>query len=224
MFNNITTNDIGLKQYMLSVYNNLALGLILSGLVSYFIATTPELSSFFYTGIQSWLFMVMPLVIVMFISFSYEKLSLSSLKTLYVGLTIVMGISLSTIFSQYKMGNITEIFFITASTFLVTSLYGYTTKRDLTSIGNIMIMGLYGIIIALIVNMFLMNSAMSYVISCVGVVVFVGLIAWDTQRIKDYYYKLDAVDHDKAGIIGALNLYLDVVNLFLDLLHLGGND
>lgn len=214
--------DAGLRNYMISVYNNMGLGLLVSGLIAYVVGTSPTLSSMVYGGPQAYLFMFAPLVAVLALSFGIEKMSVSTARLAFYGFAAIMGISLSSIFIVYQLGSIFQVFLITAVMFGSMSLYGYTTKKDLTSIGSFLIMGVWGLVIASIVNIFLQNSVMQLVISAIGVVVFTGLTAYDTQRIREIYFVTEGEQRAKAGIMGALSLYLDFINLMVSLIQLLG--
>jgi len=214
--------DVGLREYMLRVYNYMASGLALTGIVAYVAAT-----SGFYVSIARtpaiWLVILAPLGLVMMMSFGINRMRASTLQTvfwLYAGL---MGLSMAMIFLVFTGTSIARVFFITAGTFAAMSLYGYTTQRDLSQFGSFLFMGLIGIIIAGLVNIFLASSALQFAISVIGVIVFTGLTAWDTQQIKEMYYAAD--DGEIAGkkaIMGALRLYLDFINLFMLLMQLLG--
>ncbi len=215
--------DVGLRQYMLRVYNYMASGLALTGIVALFTANTPVLrDAIFGTGLF-WLVALAPIALVFFLSFKIHSMKASTAQAvfwLYAGL---MGLSLASIFLLYTETSIARVFFITAGTFAGMSLYGYTTKKDLTGWGSFLMMGLIGLLIAMVVNMFLASSALHFVISAAGVLIFVGLTAYDTQRIKESYWEGDsAEDTTKKAIFGALQLYLDFINLFLMLLRLFG--
>lgn len=228
--------DQGLRSYMLSVYNYMAAGLGLTGLVAWFtsqaaMVVTPEgsvaLTSFgsaIYMSPLRWVVMLAPLAMVFFLSMRVNKMSLSAAQISFWVFAGLMGLSLSSIFLVYTGVSITRVFFITAASFGALSLYGYTTKRNLSGFGSFLMMGLFGIIIASLVNIFLQSSMMQFVISVVGVLVFAGLTAYDTQRIKEMYWVGDAaVDAGKKAIMGALSLYLNFINMFLMLLQLFGN-
>ena len=228
--------DAGLRSYMLRVYNYMGVGLVVTGLVAYFtyansfieesgrIIGLTGLGAALYDSPLKWVVMLAPLAFVLVLSFGITKLSVPVTQLLFWAFAAVMGLSLSSIFAVYTGGSIAKVFFISAATFGAMSLYGYTTKRDLTQIGSFLIMGLIGIVIASIVNIFLASSALSYAISIVGVLVFVGLTAWDTQKIKESYNDgFGAEVLAKGAIMGALSLYLDFINLFLMLLRLFGN-
>ena len=228
--------DAGLRQYMLSVYNYMASGLALTGLVAYmlFQATAvmgptgeivglTNLGVTLYTGPMMWVVALAPLGIVMYMSFGIQGMSASRAQTMFWVFAFLMGLSLSTIFLTYTGASIARVFFITASTFGAMSIYGYTTKRDLTKFGSFLMMGLIGIIIASIVNIFLKSSMMYFVISILGVLIFVGLTAYDTQKIKNMYVASDSGEIvGKKAVMGALTLYLDFINLFIMLLRLFG--
>ncbi len=224
--------DEGLRSYMLKVYNYMTIGLVVTGVVAYgafasAFDSAGNLTGFgeaIYLSPLQWVVMLAPLAFVLVLSFGIAKLSTPVAQLLFWAFAAVMGLSLSSIFAVYTGGSIARVFFITAGTFGAMSLYGYTTKRDLTQIGSFLIMGLIGIIIASVVNIFLASSALSFGISIVGVLVFVGLTAWDTQKIKNSYNEGFGADVlAKGAIMGALSLYLDFINLFLMLLRLFGN-
>ncbi len=224
--------DVGLREYMLRVYNYMASGLALTGIIAYGSANTPAILSLLYTTspegflqptMLAWIAMLSPLGFVLALSFGINRMSPSMAQAVFWGFSAVMGLSLAHIFLAYTGASIARVFFITSGTFAGMSLYGYTTKRALTGLGSFMFMGLIGIIIASIVNMFLQSSAMHFVISVIGVLVFVGLTAYDTQKIKNMYAEVDSSDTaTKKAIMGALTLYLDFINLFLMLLRLFG--
>jgi len=220
--------DEGLRSYMLSVYNYMGLGLVVTGLVAYFFnqwAFSSEANAqLIYGSPLAWVIMLAPLAFVLVLSFGISKMSVGAAQATFWAFAAVMGLSLSSIFSVYTDASIARVFFITAATFGAMSLYGYTTKRDLTSIGNFLIMGLIGLIIAMIVNIFLQSSMLEFAISAIGVLIFVGLTAYDTQKIKESYSAgFGAEVLAKGAIMGALSLYLDFINLFLMLLRLFGN-
>ena len=233
-----TDIDQGLRSYMLKVYNYMGIGLVITGLVAYFSYTASvvtsttgqitDLTGFGTALFESplrWVVMLAPLAFVLVLSFGINKLSTPMAQLLFWAFAAVMGLSLSSIFLVYTQTSIAQVFFISAATFGAMSLYGYTTKRDLTQIGSFLIMGLIGVVIASVVNIFLHSSGLSFAISIVGVLVFVGLTAWDTQKIKNSYdVGLGAVVLAKGAIMGALSLYLDFINLFLMLLRLFGNN
>jgi FtsH-binding integral membrane protein len=215
--------DAGLRQYMLRVYNYMAGGLVLTGAVAYAAAAGGLYQTIFGTPLY-WVVLFAPLVLVMLLSFRIEKMSLGAAQLTFWAYAALVGLSLSGIFLVYTGVSITRVFFITAGTFGAMSLFGYTTRADLTRFGSLLFMGLIGIVIASLVNMFLVSSALQFAISVIGVVVFVGLTAWDTQRIKAIYIEGDddAIAGKKA-IMGALALYLDFLNLFLLFMQLFGD-
>jgi FtsH-binding integral membrane protein len=225
--------DEGLRSYMLRVYNYMTTGLALTGAVAYLVAHTPALLGLFYVAQPNgsvaatplaWIAMLSPLAFILVLSFGIHKMKASTAQLVFWLFAGVMGLSLANIFLVFTGASIARVFFITAATFAAMSLYGYTTKRDLTGVGSFLFMGLIGIVIASIVNIFIASSAMHFVISIVGVLVFTGLTAYDTQKIKEMYDAVDGSDvAGKKAIMGALSLYLDFINLFMMLLHLFGN-
>jgi hypothetical protein len=216
--------DVGLRSYMLRVYNYMTMGLALTGAVAFAASTSPTLMQAIYGTPLKWVVMLAPLGFVMFFSARMSAMKSSTAQTVFWAFCGLMGLSLSYIFLAYTGASITRVFFITAGTFAGMSLYGYTTKRDLSGMGSFLMMGLIGIIIASVVNIFMQSSAMQFVISVVGVLVFVGLTAYDTQSIKSIYSETDSGEtQEKKAIMGALRLYLDFINLFIMLLSLFGN-
>jgi FtsH-binding integral membrane protein len=232
--------DAGLRSYMLRVYNYMASGVLLTGIVALLIASSPEISSLFYTRgrtasglvavaptILGWIAILSPLAFILVLSFGINKLSAGATQALFWAFSAVMGISIANIFMIYTGTSVARVFFITAGTFGAMSLIGYTTKRDLTKMGSFLLMGLIGIILASLVNMFMQSSALQFAISVIGVLVFVGLIAYDTQRIKtDYVAYSYAEGTDvaaKRSVMDALTLYLNFINLFQLLMSLLGN-
>lgn len=216
--------DAGLRQFLLSVYNYMASGLALTGLVAYGAAETGLYASLVKTPFLFWGVVLAPLALVFLLSFRIEKMGLGAAQTAFWAYAGLVGLSLAGIFLMYTGVSIARTFFITAATFLAMSLYGYTTRTDLARFGSFLMMGLFGIIIASLVNLFLASSALQFTISVIGVIVFVGLTAYDTQRIKEIYLASDSsVVAGKKAIMGALALYLDFLNLFILLLQLTGN-
>ncbi len=219
-----TEIDQGLRTYMLHVYNYMGSALALSGIVAIFAASSETLMAAIFGSPLQWVVMLAPLGLVFFLSARINKMSASAAQTTFWVFAGLMGLSLSVVFLIYTPVSITRVFFITAGTFGAMSLYGYTTKRDLTGVGSFMMMGLIGVIIASVVNMFLQSSALQFGISVIGVLVFVGLTAYDTQKIRQMYLETDGSETmSKKAIMGALTLYLDFINLFMMLLHLFGN-
>jgi FtsH-binding integral membrane protein len=216
--------DVGLRQYMLRVYNYMTGGLAVTGIIAYVVGTNPTFLRAVYGTPLAWVVMFAPLVLVMVFSFRLQKMSVGAAQAVFWAFAALMGLSISYIFAVYTGASIARVFFITAGTFAAMSLYGYTTKRDLTAMGSFLFMGLIGILIAMVVNFFLASSALTFAISVIGVLIFTGLTAYDTQKIKSIYSELDGSDiASKKAISGALTLYLDFINLFLMLLRLFGN-
>ena len=228
--------DAGLRAHMLKVYNYMTTALLLTGLVAFFfgkasivtndlgqiVALTGIGNALFNSSLR-WIVMLAPLGLVFYISFKINKMSLSSAQLTFWIFSTLMGLSLASIFIVYTGASITRVFFICSATFAAMSLYGYTTKKDLTAFGGFLIMGLIGIIIASVVNIFMKSPAMYFAISVIGVLIFVGLTAYDTQKIKNMYYASDSETlSGKKAIMGALTLYLDFINLFIMLLRLFG--
>ena len=214
--------DVGLRQYMLRVYNDMAGGLALTGLVAY----AAVMSGFYQAIVGSilfWIVLLAPLALVMLLSFRVQSMSLPAVQLTFWAYAGLMGLSLAGIFLVYTGASIARVFFITAGTFAAMSLYGYTTRTDLSRFGSFLFMGLIGIVIASLVNIFVASSALQFAISVIGVIVFVGLTAWDTQQIKEMYFEGDGeVVAGKKAIMGALRLYLDFINLFIMLMQLMG--
>ena len=227
--------DAGLRSYMLKVYNYMAAGLGITALTAvgtYSAAVdtssgTTVLTPFgqtLFTGPLMWVLILAQLGIVFFLSFRVNRMSVSAAQLTFWAYAALTGVTFASLGLVYTHDSIARVFLITAGTFGAMSLYGYTTKRDLTGLGSFLFMGLIGIIIASLVNLFFASSAMSFVISVVGVLVFTGLTAYDTQKIKEMYFEGDdAASMGRKAIMGALSLYLDFINLFLQLLRLFGN-
>ena len=215
--------DEGLRQHMLRVYNYMGLGLALTGIVAYIVGTTPALYVPIFQTPLKWVVMLAPLAFVLFFSFRIEKMSASTAQIVFWAFCAVMGLSLASVFLVFTGQSIARTFFIAATMFGATSLYGYTTKRDLSQFGSLLIMGLIGVVIASIVNIFLGSSALQFAISVIGIIVFVGLTAWDTQSIKEQYAtSLDGESTQKMAVFGAFSLYLNFVNIFQLLLNFTG--
>ncbi|QRM33713.1 Bax inhibitor-1/YccA family protein [Microvirga sp. VF16] len=214
--------DEGLRQHMLRVYNYIGIGLVVTGLVAFFVASTPALYVPIFQTPLKWVVMLAPLAFIFF-SFRIDRMTAASARTAFFAFSAVMGLSLASVFLVFTGASIARTFFITAAMFGATSLYGYTTKRDLSKFGSFLIMGLIGIVIASLVNIFLASSALQFAISIIGVLVFTGLTAYDTQSIKERYaegYGHEA--NNKMAVFGALSLYLNFINLFQLLLSLTG--
>jgi len=223
--------DQGLRAYMLKVYNLMALGLAITGVAAYlgfnFAVQDNQLTQFGVLLFQSplrWVVILAPLAAVFFLSFRINRMSVAAAQTTFWVYAALVGLSLASIFLIYTQSSITQTFFVTAASFGALSLFGYTTKRDLSAMGSFLIMGLFGLIIASLVNIFLASSALQFAISAIGVLIFAGLTAYDTQRIKEMYYEADGYDiAGRKAIMGALTLYLDFINLFMFLLQFMGN-
>ena len=228
--------DEGLRAYMLKVYNYMTTGLLVTGLVAYFfgkasiitndmgqIIGLTSVGNLLFNSPLQWVVMLAPLGFVFYLSAKINKMSVSSAQTTFWIFSAIMGLSLASIFIQFTGSSIARVFFITSGTFAGMSLYGYTTKKDLTKLGGFLIMGLIGIIIASIVNIFIGSSAMQFAISVLGVLIFIGLTAYDTQKIKNMYLAGDSESiGSKKALMGALRLYLDFINLFILLMQLFG--
>jgi FtsH-binding integral membrane protein len=216
--------DQGLRAYMLRVYNYMMFGLGLTGAVAYAVAATPAIQNVVFGSGLMWLFILAPIGLVLLLSFRIQKMSFASAQLTYWLYAALNGIALSTIFLAYTGESVARVFFITAASFGALSLYGYTTKKNLSGFGSFLFMGLIGIVIAAVVNMFLASTALQFAISVIGVLVFAGLTAYDTQQIKEMYYAVDSSDiAGKKAIMGALRLYLDFLNMFIMLMQLFGN-
>ncbi len=233
---NQTAIDEGLRAYMLKVYNYMTTGLLLTGLVAYFfgkasivtgdsgqIIAVTSIGALLFGSPLKWVVMLAPLGFVFYLSARINKMSVSAAQITFWIFSAIMGLSLASLFIEFTHSSIARVFFITSGTFAAMSLYGYTTKRDLTRLGGFLFMGLIGIIIASVVNLFIGSTALQFAISVIGVLVFVGLTAYDTQNIKNMYYAGDSESiGSKKALMGALRLYLDFINLFILLLQLFG--
>jgi hypothetical protein len=216
--------DEGLRAFMLKIYNYMCLALGVTGAVAMFTASSEGLMQAIYGTPLAYVVMFSPLAFILVLSFGINKLSTGAVQAVFWAFAVVMGLSMASIFMIYTGGSIARVFFITAGVFAAMSLYGYTTKRSLASMGAFLFMGLIGIIIAMVVNMFLASDALQFAISILGVLIFTGLTAWDTQKLKMVYIQSDGTAAtEKAAIYGALTLYLDFINLFYFLLSLLGN-
>ena len=224
--------DAGLRAYMLRVYNYMAIGVAITGAAAWIVfnmavtqtgALTPFGQTLFQSGFY-WVLLFAPLALVFFLSFRIQHMAPATAQAVFFFYAAVLGVSLAPIFLVYTHASIARVFFISAASFGALSIYGYTTQRDLSPIGTFLIMGLFGLILASLVSMFFPSPGLSFVISVAGVLIFAGLTAWDTQRIKEMYSVMD--DGTVAGrkaVMGALKLYLDFINLFLFLLRLMGD-
>jgi uncharacterized protein len=229
--------DAGLRAHMVRVYNYMASGLALSGIVAFGLFASPELQNIFFQmgmtrggavipvglNILGWVAVFAPLGLLLLVGFRAATMSVGAVQAVYWAVTALMGVSLSLVLFRYTGASVARTFFVTAAAFGGLSLYGYTTKRDLSAFGKFLFMGLIGIILASLVNMFFPSGPMSFIISVAGVLIFSGLIAYDTQKIKDQYAEAWGRDvAEKVAIFGALSLYLDFVNLFQFLMSFMG--
>lgn len=216
--------DQGLRAYMLHVYNYMASGVLLTGIVALLTYNTPALMQAIYGTPLMWVVMLAPLAFIFILSARFHKFSVKGAQAMFWAFAGVMGLSMSTIFIAYTGMSIAKVFFITAASFAGLSLYGYTTKTDLSAFRSFLVVGLIGVIIAMLVNWFLQSAMMDFVISIVGVLVFAGLTAYDTQAIRQSYYLTNSGEmRAKTAVLGALRLYLDFINMFLFLLRLFGS-
>ena len=215
--------DAGLRSYMLSVYNYMASGVLLTGIVALLFANS-GMAAAVLSGPLRWLVMLAPLGFVMVLSFGINRLSTGAAQALYWAYAAVMGLSMASIFLVFTGTSIAQTFFATSAAFAGLSLYGYTTKRDLSGFGTFLVMGVVGILIASLINMFLNSGPLQLVISIAGVLIFAGLTAYDTQRIKSLYFQVAGSDLvGKTVVMGALSLYLDFINMFMFLLQFMGD-
>lgn len=220
--------DQGLRSYMLSVYNYMAIAVALTGLAAYgmftWMASNPQVAQTLFQSPLKWVIMLAPLGFVLVLSFGIHKMKTSTAQMVFWAYAAVTGISISWILLVFTGESVARTFFITSAAFASLSLYGYTTKRSLSGMGSFLMMGLFGIIIASIVNIFLGSSALQFAISVIGLLVFAGLTAYDTQQIKEMYFEGDSSEaQGRKAIMGALRLYLDFINMFMFLLHFLGN-
>ena len=217
------TYDTGLRAHMLKIYNYMCSGVLLTGIVALLSASSGFTASIAGTPLM-WLVVLSPLAIVFAMSFGANRFSTATLQAMFWGFATLMGVSLSTIFLVYTGESIAATFFATAGAFAGLSLYGYTTKKNLSGMGTFLIMGLIGLLIAMVINIFLQSSALMMAISVIGVLIFAGLTAYDTQRLKEQYATLRGTDFaGKAVVLGALTLYLDFINMFQFLLSFMGS-
>jgi FtsH-binding integral membrane protein len=215
--------DAGLRSYMLSVYNYMASGVLLTGIVALLFANSGLAEQVLNTPLR-WVIMFAPLAFVMVMSFGMNRISTGTLQLLFWAFAAVMGLSMSSIFLVFTGTSIAQTFFAVSVGFLGLSLYGYTTKKDLSGFGTFLIMGVIGLLVAMVINLFLQSPAMMYAVSAIGVLLFAGLTAYDTQKIKSMYAYVAGTDMmGKVVIMGALNLYLDFVNMFTFLLSFMGS-
>jgi FtsH-binding integral membrane protein len=221
--------DQGLRAFMLGVYNNMAIGLAVTGLVAYgtyvWAASNQAVAQTLYGSPLRWVIMLAPLAFVFGLSAGVNRMQPATARMVFWAFAAAMGLSLSSIFLVYTGESISRTFFITAASFGALSLYGYTTKKDLSGIGSFLIMGVFGLVLAMLVNLFLQSSGLQFAISALGVLIFAGLTAYDTQRLKHTYDLVagDVAAAGRASILGALTLYLDFINLFTFLLQFMGD-
>ena len=217
------TRDAGLRSYMLKVYNYMASGVLLTGIVAMLFASSGFAAQVMATPLR-WLIILSPLAIVFAMSFGFNRMREGTLQTLFWSFAVLMGLSMSTIFLVYTGTSIAQTFFAVTAAFLGLSLYGYTTKKDLSGFGTFLIMGVVGLLVAMLINLFMQSTALSFAISAIGVLLFAGLTAYDTQKIKSMYAYVAGTDMmGKTVIMGALTLYLDFINMFQFLLSFMGN-
>ena len=215
--------DEGLRSHMLSIYNYMTSGILLTGIVALLAFTSGTAAAIFTGGILRWIVALSPLAVVFAMSFGANRFSTGTLQALFWGFSILMGLSLSSVFLIYTGGSIATTFFATAAAFAGLSLWGYTTKKNLSGFGSFLIMGVIGLIVASLLNLWLQSPAFHYAISFIGVLIFAGLTAYDTQKIKSLYFQIPGAELGKAAIMGALSLYLDFINMFLFLLRFMGS-
>ena len=215
--------DAGLRSYMLKVYNYMASGVLLTGIVALLFASSGMAAQVMATPLK-WLIILSPLAFVMIMSFGQARMSTATLQAMFWGFAVAMGLSMSTIFLVYTGTSIAQTFFAVTAAFMGLSLYGYTTKKDLSGFGTFLIMGVVGLLVAMVINIFLQSTAMAFAISAIGVLLFAGLTAYETQKIKSMYAHISGTDMlGKAAIMSALTLYLDFINMFQFLLSFMGD-
>jgi len=215
--------DEGLRRYMLGIYRNMGLGLAITALVALAVAATPALAALIFGTPLKWVAMFAPLAFVFFFSFRIERMTTAGARTAFFAFAAVMGVSMASIFLVFTGASIASAFFAAAAMFLGLSLWGYTTRRDLTGLGSFLLVGLIAVIGVSLVNIFIGSSMLQVIVSIVGVGVFAGLTAWDTQRLKsDYIHFSGTQAADKLAVMGALSLYLNLINMFQLLLWLIG--
>ncbi|RWN51966.1 Bax inhibitor-1/YccA family protein [Mesorhizobium sp.] len=215
--------DESLRQHMLRVYNYMGVGLVVTGVIAFVVASTPALYVPIFSTPLKWVVMLAPLAFVLLFSFRMQTMSAAGAQAMFWAFCAVMGLSLASVFLVFTGTSIARTFFIAATMFGATSLYGYTTKRDLTQFSSFLIMGLIGVVIASIVNIFLGSTALQFAISVIGIAVFIGLTAWDTQTIKEQFAEnFGAESQQKLAVFGAFSLYLNFINIFQLLLNFTG--
>ncbi|TDI56866.1 MAG: Bax inhibitor-1/YccA family protein [Alphaproteobacteria bacterium] len=221
--------DEGLRAFMLGIYNNMALGLAITAIASlatnYLATTNPAVAQALYGSPLKWVVMLAPLAFVFFLSARINKMQPATARLVFFAFAAVMGVSISWIFLVYTSASITQTFFVTSAAFAGLSLWGYTTKKDISAWGSFLIMGVIGLIIVMVVNIFLQSPALQFAVSAIGLLIFAGLTAFHTQKLKNTYDLVagDATAAGRVSVIGALQLYLDFLNMFMFLLHFMGN-
>ena len=219
--------DVGLRAHMNKVYALMSIGLFLTGGVAYIVGNNETLVMSLFTGMSRWVVMFAPLIVVFAMGSMINRLRASTAQLIFYGFSALMGLSISYTFMIYTSVSIAQTFLVTAIAFAGLSLYGYTTKRDISGMGSFLIMGVIGLIVASIINIWMQSPALMYAISILGVLIFAGLTAYDTQKIKNTYIQMARNGQsewiEKSAIMGALSLYLDFLNMFMFLLHLFGN-
>jgi FtsH-binding integral membrane protein len=215
--------DLGLRSYFLNVFNYMTLALAISGLISAYIGYNTTIANLIWTTSFKWVAIFSPLAFSLGLAFVADKMSSYGAKVFLFVFAAAMGLSLSSIFLVFKLGSIVNIFFISAATFGATAIYGYTTKRDLSRMGSFLMMGVIGLVIAGVVNLFLQSSVMTTVVSLLAVLIFTGLTAYDMQNLKTIYAETAGEEREKAGVFGALSLYINFINIFTSLLQLLGD-
>ncbi|MET4697902.1 FtsH-binding integral membrane protein [Constrictibacter sp. MBR-5] len=216
--------DVGLRKYMLGVYNYMASGVFLTGVVAMLVASSPTMLQLIFGTPLKWVVILSPLAFVLAMNFGLQRFSATAIQAMFWGLCVAYGLSFASIFLVFTGESIARVFFISAGAFAALSLYGYTTKRDLSPIGSFLIMGMFGLIIATVVNMFIGSDAMQFAISVIGVLIFAGLTAYDTQMIKEMYVEDEESDvRTKKSVMGAMALYISFIAMFMYLLQIFGN-
>lgn len=216
--------DQGLRTFMQKVYSHMGIGLAITGLVAYFVGNNEAMLGAIYGTPLAWVVMFAPLGFSLLFSFRLHAMAGSTAQALFMVFAGLMGLSLSYIFAVYTEASIVKTFFVSSATFLSMSIYGYTTKRDLSGMGSFFMMGLIGLVLAMVVNLFLGSSALEFAISVIGVLLFTGLAAYDTQKVKEFYWEADGGEvATRKSILGAFVLYMDFINLFLFILRFLGD-
>lgn len=220
----VASVDVGLRKYMLKVFSHMSVGLAVTAAAAYFVSTSTAIMQLLFSSGLMWGLILAELGVVIYLSARIDKMSTQTAQLCFYSYALLSGVSLAPIFLVYTGASIATTFFVTSATFLSMVIYGYTTDKDLTGMGSFFTMGLFGLIIASLVNIFLRNSALHFVTSVIGVVIFTGLTAWDAQVIKSLYFEGESQEaSEKKSIMGALRLYLDFINMFMYMLRFLGN-